>query len=209
MASALFLLSSRQKFQWAAALFTAAFALVACSKNKSNGAESDLLSLVFEGFQNAQGVMFEPGEPIEVPCDGRITVHLGPSEEAPHLLDHWELRPPGTCGDIVQCGFIELTLDYKDGTSRRVNRASLAIVLEEELVSPGWERITARLKSGQADRIYEVDGRPVQVATEVTLSMESCEGTGGAPGDGGMGGTSEVEGGRAGASFGGDPSSSR
>ncbi len=146
-------------------------------------------------MQNANGDSFEPDDEISVSCDRRLTIHLGPSQETPFLLDNWEFRPPGNCGERTQCGFIQLQLSYAD-TDIMVNRASLSIVLEAELVSDQLEQVTARLIDGRNGNVFLFEDREVAVGFEPDLTFEQCP----RPGGGGMGGgTSPDSGGMGGA----------
>ncbi len=181
----------------------------ACGGGGSKKKESltpPLLEIV--AFENADGQRFAPGDAINVACDRRLTIHLGPSENIEHLLDNWEFRPPGLCGtqDKEQCGSVRLTLSYEDGVTELVHRASLAIVLEEELVRPELVEVTAQLLEGGQGEPFLVEGKEVSASSDLDLSFQNCtpEAMGGAGGAGfAAGGEGNAESPEGGSHFGG------
>lgn len=168
------------------------FVTANCSTGSAGDRQGARLELRLQSAQNADGEHFD-FDAVEVTCDRHLTIHLGPSEEAPYLLDNWELRPPGNCEDHSHCGYVELELVYTDDRLK-LSRASLAIVLSPHLITPELKQIKARLMDGRTGEMYLQDKLPVEDEVDIDLTFETCpdpgEGGAGAGGAGGMGGGS-------------------
>jgi hypothetical protein len=161
-----------------------------CS-NSSSKKNATALKLQIEAIENGAGEEFEPDEEITVACDGHLTVHFGPDEDIPHLLDHWDLRPPGDCEDHANCGYIQMELLSVAGKTARVSRATLSIVLAPSLVTTELVRLRARLIDGRDGTPYLNAGKPVEDSAELKLQFADCP----APADGGAGGMGGAQGG--------------
>ena len=198
------------RLRGAALVFGSLLSAQACADGNSNKEQEDgPLALEIVGFENAQGETFEPDDRITVACDRRLTVLLGPSDTTPHLLDNWNLRPPGDCADDQKrCGFVRLLLRYADDTTVTVERASLAIVLSDEFVTSKLESVTATLIDSHDGSLFLVDDQAVTDRSDLALSFSDCPNSG-SGGNGGseLGGAGGEAGGSGltpgGASFGG------
>jgi len=190
----------RQRFarlSWA--VCTTALLLSSNCSTSSSKKNATALKLEIESVENGRGEQFELDEEIIVACDGHLTVHFGPDDEIPHLLDHWDLRPPGDCEDHPNCGYIDLGLQSKKGRVAHVARASLAIVLGPELVSADLVRLDARLIDGRDGSPYLSAGQPDETAAQIRVRLDDCPpaNEGGAGGMGGAEGGSTSEAGAA------------
>jgi hypothetical protein len=157
-----------------------------CS-NSASKKNTSALKLQIESIENGAGEEFAPDEEITVACDGHLTVHFGPDEDIPHLLDHWDLRPPGDCEDHANCGYIQMELHSVAGKVERVGRASLAIVLGPGLVTSDLVRLRARLIDGRDGTPYLNAGQPIEASAQLELQFADCPDSP-AGGAGGMGG---------------------
>jgi hypothetical protein len=113
------------------------------------------VQLFVTGFLNDRGESYTENDAIRLSCDDSITVELGPREGA--SLQNWLLKPPGTCGSFVQCGYVMLTLEAENGDTRVVTGASTAIVLP---APPGLHRLRAELVNGEGEPFLWME-RPV------------------------------------------------
>ena len=186
MVPALLHMPKNFRLRSAALIFGSLFSAQACADGSSNKDEqSGPPALEIVEIENSQGETFEPDERITVACDRRLTVLLGPSATTPSTLDNWNLRPPGNCSvDQKQCGFIRLLLRYSDGKTATVERASLAIVLNDQLVTSKLKAVTATLIDGHDGTVFLVDDQPVSDRTDLELSLTDCPDSGWG-GDGG------------------------
>lgn len=168
---------------------------LACSDGESSGGELAPPTLRIETIQNASGESFEKGEAILATCDGRLTVLLGPSELA-GFLDDWNLRPPGTCGSLPQCGTIQLTVFEEDVILAEISRASLAVVVDlaPEVLENATDFRVELIEDGTGAPFLVAGAKvadqwPVQIrATEDCPQPNGMGGSGGqseAPGEGG------------------------
>jgi len=188
MSPALIKLCTNRRFYVAGLVFGSLLSFQACVNGKSKDNQYDgPPTLKILALENTEGERFEPGERITVACDQKLTVLLGPSTATRHLLDNWDLRPPGNCEtEQKQCGFIRLSLEYTDKTTRTVERASLAIALHDEFVIPELKSVTATLIDGRDGSEFLVEGQAVSDQTDVSLSFAECP-ISGSGGDGGSG----------------------
>lgn len=210
MSPALIKLCTNRRFHLAGLVFGSLLSFQACINGKSKDNQYDgPPTLKILALENTEGERFEPDERIIVACDQKLTVLLGPSTATRHLLDNWDLRPPGNCDtEQKQCGFIRLSLEYADKTKRTVEGASLAIALHDEFVIPELKSVTATLIDGRDGSVFLVEGQAVSTQTDVSLSFAECpisgsggDGGSGPGGDGGADGTPDPTPG--GSSFGG------
>lgn len=171
----------------------------ACSDD-SDDSEEEREPTILEilGAQNAEGSRYELDDDlVEVSCDPRVTINLGPSPLGSGLLDNWQFRGPGTCGSALQCGFIRAQLlDSEGKVVTEVEQAVLNPVFD--LSEVDLERIASvetTLVQGKDLEDYLVDGEPVTASWTVEFSAASgCEGMGGAGGAPSMGGAPPVGG---------------
>src|SRR5690606_18039412 len=147
----------------------------------------------------AQLQSFAPGDPVGQPCDGRLTVRVGPADDAGRL-ENWELRPPGACGRIAQCGYVSVRLLGAAGLElATASAASVHVPLDVTGIDLGsGYRITAELRRGTSGEVFtlidEATGEPAALMADTPLTLEArtCPepvGTGGAGGASGMGGS--------------------
>lgn len=181
--------------------------------NKEEGDSADPLTpptLEFLGASNSTGEEFEPGEDLEIACDGYLTLHLGPKGSAAGTILDWTLRPPGVCGSLEQCGYVSIELLEGDGTpvaSFDQAVASPFLNLSDASLSQ-VETLRATLILGNSRVPFEHEGVPVSAVWDGSISR-NCEasGSGGADGiDPGSGGGSGTGGSDGGGGTGGTPS---
>lgn len=143
---------------------------------------------------------YAPGSPVGEPCDGQLTVRVGPADGAGRLID-WELRPPGTCGRIVNCGYVQVRLSDSSGEELATgSAASTRVLLNAGELSPTSEyRVTALLRQGTTGEVVTVldettgETSPIEAEANFTVEAQSCPepapgGTGGTTGEDGVGG---------------------
>lgn len=164
--------------------------------------------LTIEGFVSSNGERLErfaPGDTVDAPCDGRLTILVGPAANAGRLGE-WDLRPPGACGRLASCAYLVARLFDEAGAELAMAAASLVrIPLDVSEIPPAaGYRVTVELRQGTTGELVTVEddeGEPVPRMAEVTLGLEAQEcpvapglegapgGSGGsAPGEGGLGG---------------------
>lgn len=163
--------------------------------------------LTIEGFLSSNGdrlERFHPGDTVSAPCDGRLTILVGPAANAGRLGE-WDLRPPGACGRLASCAYLVARLFDESGTELAMGAASLVrIPLDVSDVRPAAAyRVTVELRQGTTGELVTVEddaAEPVPRMAEATLGLEAQQcpiapGSGGAPsggsapGEGGMGGS--------------------
>jgi uncharacterized membrane protein YgcG len=174
-------------------VLTAALA-TACGGDDSKKVDAPVgpsgdVELTITGLFNNDGESFERADADQVflGCDGAISLDLGPSDEG--VLKNWLLKPPGTCGTFVQCGYVELVVDPSSSDSRMLNGATTSF--EVTSIDPGRHVFEVTLLSDDGEPFLQEE-EPVNDRLEVTLAAASgCESaTGGSGGTGGTGGAS-------------------
>jgi hypothetical protein len=119
-------------------------------------------------------VVDPPTMELVSPADGAcVAIGTDPNVRVPFVLKtSWlYLRPPGICGDSVQCGHLELWVNDK-----LIQRASTTVV-EWDMVSVIERygdfviRIAAVTDAGKS--ILDADGQPLELTRTVTTA-ESC-----------------------------------
>lgn len=190
---------------WSLAL---ACAIAACSDDTTETDTSGPPSLDIVELLANDGVVltsYDPGDTVPMPCDGRLIVRVG-SGDVSTRLENWELRPPGTCGSIENCGFVLARLLEEDGTElARGTAAAVDVPVPTVEVPAGVTyRVTAELRQGTSGEPFTVTDEetgeevPVMAESTVTLEAATCPepgpGLGGGPGVGGAGGVNGLGG---------------
>lgn len=189
----------------------------ACSDDDAPSPPPPPPELTIEGFLASNGERlerFDPGDTVDTPCDGRLTILVGPATNASRLGE-WDLRPPGSCGRIASCAYLVARLFDASGTELAMAASALVQVPVDVSETPPAEgyRVTVELRQGSTGELVTVendDGEPVPRMAEATLGLatQQCpdaSGSGGAPAgsDGapsGSGGGGPSEGGMGGSS---------
>lgn len=173
--------------------------VAACNNEDADEAvEFGPSQLKITGAQNTDGVSFDRDDnEVELACDARLTVLLGPEDVTPGILKNWDLRPPGNCGEeSTQCGFLRVRfLDSDDEVIRKDDQVSITPVFDLGNVNvEKIKRIEALLINGRNGRPYLQDGKEVSDRWKVKIvpPPEDClvdgtggTGTGGSVGSGG------------------------
>lgn len=193
-------MSSRRRLS-ALSLWTLAVAsaLAACSDEDGTIDATDPPRLdIVELFADdgTRLVRYAPGSAVPAPCEGRLIVRVG-SGDGPSRLDNWELRPPGACGSINNCGFVVARVLDPDGEELATGSAAAVDVSvpTAELSLSVTYRLTAELRQGRTGDVFtvpdEATGERVPVRAETTFSLDEATcptpgpGMGGAAGSGG------------------------
>ncbi len=168
------------------------FAESGCSSDSDQTTEElDPPLLEIRGAQNADGKEFDrDDEFVEVACDPRLTIRLGPSTDGAGLLDNWDLRGPRNCSEGDQCGFVRVELlDEDEKVLATVEQASLNPLIDgakyelEEV-----RQLVVSLYSGYDGALFLVDGEPVMDSWKIRFESATMCGMGGAGGGSGTGG---------------------
>lgn len=190
-------------FQLRFALAFSAAALVGCKKDAG---DEELrygpAALNILGAQNTNGTKFLSTDPeINLVCDARVTILLGPKSSTPGLLDNWNLRPPATCGNVSQCGYIHVEfLDKEGDLLLQGDQANIAPVFDLSGMDPSKvSKIVARLMTGDTAEPFLQDGSEVSDSWKVRIDGPagecSVDATGGASASGGASGGADATGG--------------
>lgn len=173
------------------------------SKAKAPVGPSGEVKLEITGFFNDDGESFplSAADALVLGCDGTINVEVGPIEDG--TLKNWLLRPPDTCGTLVQCGYIELVADPSSDSPAKIAGATTSLSVEG--IDPGPHALEVTLYTDDGEPFLQEE-QPVKDRVEVKLeAAKGCEGTSGSGGSGGsgggeatsMGGTNQMAGGGA------------
>ncbi len=152
---------------------------------------ADPPTLAVLGALRADGQAFDTtAETIDWGCDARVTFRFGP-REATGQLENWLLRPPGTCGDIVACGYLRVTLETDAGDLVLArDGAQLDVLFDLGGVDVrGVRRVRAQLFEGDTMEPYLVNDESIEVSWDVRLEAQECPSGLGGAGAGGAGGS--------------------
>lgn len=173
-----------------------------CSSDSGSDKETlDPPRLEVVSFQNADGERFDQDDGIvQVACDPRVTIRLGPSSDGGGLLDNWNFRgpsfrvdpnsPSGNCKSGAQCGFVQVDLiNGKGKTLGTLTQAALNLVIDgSEFPLDQVREITVTLIAGFGREPFLVKGAPVTDIWKGRFELSSMCGLGGAGGNAGQGG---------------------
>lgn len=188
---------SRRAFRPSILLVPLACAFAACSDDDDTDLGSSTPpTLEITGYAVSNGTSLDEvkvNQPVAQPCDGSLLVRLGPTDGAGRLVD-WDLRPPGSCGRINQCGFISVRVLSADGSELgAASAASIQVAVDLTGVEPqGDARVVAELRQGTSGDVFTVrdpetrERVPVRAEAPLTLVSRTCPSAD--PGGGGAGG---------------------
>jgi hypothetical protein len=157
------------------------------------------VDLEIHGFYNNDGESFarDDADRIVLGCDGSLGVELGPRESGG--LRNWLLRPPGNCGSLRQCGYVELVVD-PGGSGAPDKVASASVAFEVPPTRPGQHTFEVTLYTDDGEEFLQ-QSEAVSDRLDVTLSAsETCDPSTGSGGSGttgsggGAGGTGAAAG---------------
>lgn len=191
-------LQRRTRFFYTLSGFGIALVLAESGCSSDSGDDTEALDpplLEIKGAQNAAGSTFDRDDDvIEVACDPRVTIRLGPSSLGAGLLDNWKFRGPDACGknanSQTQCGYVRVELRSDDekvlGTLEQV---VLNPVIDGSIYPlKDVRQIVVTLHSSYDGKPFLVDGKPVTDNWQIRFETEEMCGMGGAGGGANMGG---------------------
>jgi hypothetical protein len=137
---------------------------------------------------------YVPGDDVDQPCDDQLTVRVGPADNAGRLLN-WELRPPGNCGRINNCGYVVVRILEGSRELARGSAAAVNVPVDVANVPLGTPlRVSVELRQGTTGELFTVQdtetNEPVPLIGEAALSLRPRQcpsapgGGGGMPGSG-------------------------
>ena len=169
------------------------FAESGCSSDSQQKTEKlDPPVLEIRGAQNADGKEFDrDDEVVEVACDPRVTIRLGPSTFGAGLLDNWEFRGPRNCKKEERCGFVRVELlDKSEKVLATLEQASLNPLIDgAKYELDEVTQVVVTLYSGYDGEKFLVDGEPVIDSWNIRFESATMCGMGGAGGGESTGGS--------------------
>lgn len=187
-------LQRRTRFFYTLSGFGIALVLAESGCSSDSGDDTEALDpplLEIKGAQNAAGNTFDRDDDvIEVACDPRVTIRLGPSSLGAGLLDNWKFRGPANCKEADQCGYVRVELRGDDEkVLSTLEQAVLNPVIDGSIYPLDEVRqIVVTLRSGYDGTPFLVDGKPVTDNWQIRFENEEMCGMGGAGGGSNMGG---------------------
>ncbi len=202
-----FLSSRLKQFTRSTAPLVGSIALLTACSSSSSSTETpeEPPTLELLGAQSADGTTYELSDDvIQVSCDPRVTLLLGPASGTSGVLDNWRLRPTQACDGQSQCGYLRIEiLDDNRASLLTIHRASISPVVSlGEVDVSSIRAVTATLMDANTDEVFLLDeGGSVGTTWDVKFNLNDCEmGAGGAENLSGDGGAPSMGGAAGGAS---------